>query len=248
MNCTKCGKPLEPDAKFCASCGAVVGLAAGAPSGGGGFPPKPASPPLSASDPRVTGLIARVKAIILSPSTEWPVIANEQTTASAIYMGYVAPLAAIGVICMFLGQVLIGTSMPLMGHVRVGIVSGIGTAIVMYLMAFVGVWILSFIVDFLAPNFGGQRDSLRALKVVAYSYTPGWVAGVLYLVPVLGVVVLIAMLYGLYLMYLGLPVLMRAPKEKAVGYTVVVVVCAIVVSIVIGALSMCVGGLGHGLM
>ena len=111
-------------------------------------------------------------------------------------------------------------------------------------MAFVGVWVLSFIVDVMAPQFGGQRDPLRALKVVAYSYTPAWVAGVLHLLPSLGVMVLLASLYGLYVMYLGLPVLMRCPKEKAVPYTAVVVVCAILVFFVLGALSMCVGGMG----
>ncbi len=248
MECVKCGKSLESDAKFCANCGTVVGLAPSAHDPGAGFTRKPpvAPPPPSPSpgDPRVAGLIARVTAIILRPASEWQVIAGETTTASAIYTGYVAPLAAIGVIALFLGQVLIGTSVPLLGTVRTGVVSGLSSAIVMYVMAFVGVWVLSFIVDFLAPQFGGQRDPLRALKVVAYSYTPAWVAGVLHLVPSLGVLALLASLYGLYLMYLGLPVLMRSPNEKAIPYTAVVVVCAILVFFVLGALSMCVGGMG----
>ena len=246
MECAKCGKPLEPDAKFCANCGAVVGLSPSHPPGTGFTrePPVAPPPPPPMGDPRVAGLIARAAGIILRPATEWPVIASEATTASTIYTGYVAPLAAIGVIALFLGQVLIGTSVPLLGTVRTGLLGGLGSAIVMYVMAFVGVWVLSFIVDFLAPQFGGQRDPLRALKVVAYSYTPAWVAGVLHLIPSLGVLVLLASLYGLYIMYLGLPVLMRSPKEKAVAYTAVVVVCAIVVFFVIGALSMCVGGMG----
>lgn len=247
MECAKCGKPLESDAKFCAHCGTVVGLSPSPHTPGTGFAPKPpATPPLppSAGDPRVTGLIARVTGIILRPANEWPIIAGEATTASTIYTGYVAPLAAIGVVALFLGQVLIGMSVPLLGTVRTGLLSGLTSAIVMYVMAFVGVWVLSFIVDFLAPQFGGQRDPLRALKVVAYSYTPAWVAGVLHLVPSLGALVLLASLYGLYVMYLGLPVLMRSPQDKAIPYTAVVVVCAILVFFVLGALSMCVGGMG----
>lgn len=243
MDCAKCGKPLESDAKFCANCGAVVGLSPSPPPGAG-FAPKLPGEPMPAGDPRVAGLLARATAIILRPASEWPVIASEATTATAIYTGYVAPLAAIGVIAMFLGQALIGTSVPLLGTVRTGVVAGLASAIVMYVMAFVGVWVLSFIVDALAPQFGGQRDPLRALKVVAYSYTPAWVAGVLHLVPSLGALVLLASLYGLYVMYLGLPVLMRSPKEKAIAYTAVVVVCAILVFFVLGALSMCVGGMG----
>ncbi|HEY4137633.1 MAG TPA: YIP1 family protein, partial [Casimicrobiaceae bacterium] len=97
--------------------------------------------------------------------------------------------------------------------------------------------------DALAPTFGGQRDSLRALKVTAYSYTPAWIAGVVNLVPVLGIIGLIVSLYGLYLLYLGLPVLMRCPREKALPYTVVIVLCAIVITAILATLTSCfIGG------
>ena len=105
--------------------------------------------------------------------------------------------------------------------------------------------LIAWLVDVLAPTFGGQRDPLRALKLTAYSYTAAWVAGILQIVPALGVLALLAGCYGLYLLYLGLPVLMRCPKEKSLGYTIVLILCAIVVSAVIGILSTCAAtGLG----
>ena len=114
-----------------------------------------------------------------------------------------------------------------------------------YLLSFVSVFVIAWLVDRLAPSFGGQRDGLRALKLTAYSYTPAWVAGILQLVPALGVLALLAGCYGLYLLYVGLPVLMRCPQEKSVGYTIVLVLCAIVMSVVIGLLSTCVvAGMG----
>ena len=114
-----------------------------------------------------------------------------------------------------------------------------------YLLSFVRLFVIAWLVDMLAPTFGGQRDPLRALKLTAYSYTPAWVAGILQLVPALGVLALLAGCYGLYLLYLGLPVLMRCPKEKSLGYAIVLVLCAIVVSVVIGMLSTCAAtGLG----
>jgi hypothetical protein len=106
-------------------------------------------------------------------------------------------------------------------------------------MALVGVFVLSLIIDALAPTFGGQKNSIQALKVAVYSYTPAWIAGVLQIVPLLGILGIFPALYGLYLLYLGLPQLMHSPQEKALPYTVVVVVCAIVLSVVITA----VGGL-----
>jgi hypothetical protein len=140
---------------------------------------------------------------------------------------------------------VIGYNVPLLGHMRTGIFAGLGAAVLGYLLSFVSVFVITWLVDVLAPTFGGQRDPLRALKLTAYSYTPAWVGGSLQLVPALSVLALLAGCYGLYLLYLGLPVLMRCPKEKSLGYTVVLILCAIVVSVVIGMLSTCAAtGLG----
>jgi Yip1 domain/zinc-ribbon domain len=238
MNCPKCGTTIAEGAAFCGNCGANLAAQA---SSSGAPNPQPTPPPTPTGNPAhsdvLSKLIARVKAILLSPTTEWPVIEREATTAADIYIGYVAPLAAIGVIASFIGLSLMG-----FGFFRVGIIAGFVHALVSYLLTFVVVFVVAWIVDALAPTFGGQRDSLRALKVTAYSYTPAWVAGILSIVPMLGVIVLIASLYGLYLLYLGLPVLMRCPKDKAVGYTIVIVLCALVLGAIIGALTSCLIG------
>jgi hypothetical protein len=110
--------------------------------------------------------------------------------------------------------VLIGTPLPLVGLVRAGIAEGIVASILTFALALVSVWLLARIIDALAPQFGGQRDSLRALKASAYSYTPAWLAGALHVVPAWGILALPAALYGLYLLYLGLPVLMRCPAQS----------------------------------
>jgi len=219
MFCAQCGQLVAAGMKFCPHCGSPVAVAA----------PAIAAPAVGESDTGAAAhsLVARVKAILLSPSTEWPLIAAEPSSAGAIYGRYVAPLAAIGVVAGFVGHTVIGFNVPLLGHMRTGIVTGIGAAVLAYLLSFVGVFVIAWLVDMLAPSFGGQRDSLRSLKLTAYSYTPAWVAGILQLVPALGVLALLAGCYGLYLIYVGLPVLMRCPKEKSIGYTIVLILCAI---------------------
>jgi len=182
-------------------------------------------------------MIERIKGICLKPQTEWEVIAEEDTPAAALYKGYVAPLAAIPAIAGFIGGSLIGRSLPLIGSYRVPIVSGLVMSVFMFVMALVGVFVLSLIINYLAPSFGAQKSSSQALKVAVYSYTPVWVAGALQILPALGLLGVLAGFYGLYLLYLGLPRLMKCPQEKAVGYTVVVVVCAIILSMVIGAVG-----------
>ena len=64
--------------------------------------------------------------------------------------------------------------------------------------------------------------------------TPGWIAGIFLLIPLLGILTFIIGLYGFYLLWVGLPPLMKSPEEKSVVYTAAIVICAIIISFVIG--------------
>ena len=190
------------------------------------------------------GLVERAKNICLSPKTEWPVIAGETTSTGSLMAGYVAPLAIIGPIAGFIGGSIIGHTMPFVGTWRTPIVAGIGIAVFTYAMAFVGVFILSLIINALAPSFGGEKNQQQALKVAVYAYTPAWLGGIFAMIPFMGLLGILAALYGLYLLYLGLPRLMKCPEDKSIGYTVVVVICAIVLSVIIAAIGGMFAGAG----
>jgi hypothetical protein len=189
-------------------------------------------------------LMDRAKAICLKPNTEWPVIEAETSSAQNLMVGYAVPLAAIGPIAGVVGGVVIGRTIPFIGTYHVPIVSALTLAIVSYVLSLVGIFVLSFIINALAPSFGGQKSSAQALKLAVYAYTPAWIAGVFTLLTALSWLPIIAGIYGLYLFYVGLPVLMKSPKEKSLGYTIVVIICAIVLSVVIAAVAGAVGGAG----
>src|SRR5439155_18721488 len=116
------------------------------------------------------------------------------------------------------------------------ILSGLIGAIVGYVLTFVTVFVVALIIDALAPTFGAQKGFPNALKLSVYSYTPFWLAGIFLLIPGLSFLTILG-LYGLYLLWLGLPPLMQAPRDKALPYAATVVVCAVVIAIVIGAIQ-----------
>lgn len=192
-------------------------------------------------------LVERAKNIVLQPAQEWPVIAGEPADTKSLFVGYAMPLAAIPSIAAWLGFSVIGVSAGILGTYRAPIVGGLGVAILSYVLGLISVFVLGFIIDALAPSFGGEKNNIQAMKCAVYAHTPAWLGGIFNLIPALGVLALLAALYGLYLLYLGLPVLMKAPREKAVGYTVVVVLCAIVLTIVVSAISGIVGFAGGGM-
>lgn len=188
------------------------------------------------------GIVDRVKNICLSPNTEWPVIAGEAATPGGLVTGYALPLMAIGAIAGFIGGSIIGYSV-FGSTFRTPIGAGIVGLCLMIVMGLIGLFLLAFLINALAPTFGGQQNFTQAMKVAVYSYTPAWVAGVLNVIPFLGMLAILGALYGLYLLYLGLPSLMKSPQDKSMGYTVVVVICAIVLSVVTTAV---VGIIGLG--
>jgi hypothetical protein len=181
-------------------------------------------------------LVDRVKRILLSPRTEWPVIEAEPTTPAQLYTSYIMPLAAIGPIAQIIGYSVFGISVPFMGTYRVPIGSAITSGVVNYVLALAATYVLALIVDGLAPSFNGQRSQIQALKLTAYSMTASWVAQIFYLVPALSILVILG-LYSLYLLYLGVPILMKAPRDRAVTYTVVVVLAGVVLFMLIGVIA-----------
>ena len=178
-------------------------------------------------------LIARVKGILLTPKTEWPVIAGEQTTVADLYKGYIIWLAAIPAVFSFLALVRFAPGFALQ------------QLVLLYVLTLALMYVMALITDALAPNFGGTRDRVQAMKAVAYASTASCVAGVAAIVPLLGTLISIAaFVYGIYLLYLGLPHTMKSPPERAGSYTAVVIIIMILVGAVMGGVIGAVTGYG----
>jgi hypothetical protein len=181
------------------------------------------------------GLLDRVNGILLTPRKEWAVIDTEAATVGSIYTGYVIPLALIPALAGFVAMSLIG-----FGFVGTRIRSPIGTGLIAALVHYVGslvaVYLLALIIDGLAPAFGGRRSQIQALKVSAYSYTAAWISAVFLVIPRVRVLGLLG-LYSFILLFLGLPILMKSPEDRSLGYTLVVAICALLVFLVTGTIA-----------
>ncbi len=178
-------------------------------------------------------IIDRARNILTSPKSEWPIAAAEPATVGGLYMGYIAIIAALPSIAGFIKSSLIGTSfLGVTVHAPIG--SGLVRMLLTYLLSLGIVYVMALIINALAPSFGGQQSMLQALKTVAYAWTASWLAGIGILLPWIGLLILIAGgIYGIYLLYLGLPHTMKCPADRAGGYAAVSVIIAIVLSWVV---------------
>lgn len=177
----------------------------------------------------------RIKNIVLTPRAEWLRIDAEPSTIGDIYKSHVIPLAAIGPVASLIGSLAFGHGAFGITY-RPTIIAALGTAVVSYVFALIGIYICALVIDALAPQFGATKNRVAAFKVAAYGATAAWLAGIFGILPAIGMLGILG-LYSLYLIYTGLPVLMKAPADKAVGYTAVVVAAMVGIGIVIGLIT-----------
>jgi len=185
-------------------------------------------------------IVGRVKGILLDPKAEWSKIAGEPGDAGFLFPNYVMILAAIPLVCTLIRTSLIGY-----GGFRLGIGTGLLHAIIVYVLSLVMVFVMAYVIDFLAGTFGGRSDLANAMRVASYSPTAAWVVGIFNLIPFLGVLAILG-LYSVYLLHTGLAALMKPAADKAVIYTIAVVVCLVVLWFVVFGIVF--GILGMGMM
>lgn len=175
-------------------------------------------------------MLQRIMNIALRPGEEWPLIAQEPMTTAGIYTKYIIPLSAIGPVCSTLSAAMWGQTLPFTG---IKVVPAMSTLlmlmIVTYILGLVSVAVTAMIVQKLAPTFKSQGEFVDGLKMITFSYAPYWLASVITLVPIIGMLSVLVALYGLYLFYVGLPLVMKTPEEQRLPYLGVVLVVSIIV-------------------
>jgi hypothetical protein len=179
----------------------------------------------------------RARRLLVEPRLEWSRIDGEPATIESLFKKWVVVLAAIPPVAGALGILLFGERAY--GIVtRPSIAEALVAAVTQYLLSVGGVFVLSLVIDSLAPSFGGSKSSIQSTKVAAYSMTAAWVAGITALIPqVAWLGVLAGAGYSIYLLSLGLPLLMKVAADKAAAYTVAVAVAGIVLWLVILAVA-----------
>jgi Yip1 domain len=259
MKCTQCGDIASDSARFCARCGSTlspaVSTSAGVATPGAlameGVPLNATRDPGAANPAPASGgpappLLERMKNILVSPRSEWTRIAGESSSVGELYVRYALPLL-IGVALISLVHLsVIGTTTLFGGTMRLPLTLGLTSALVTVIGGAIGLAFVSVIINMLAPSFGARRELRQAFKVAVYTATPSAVASVFSLLPGLGALLgLVAMVYGIYVLYLGLVPVMQAPKDRAFGYTVTILIVTFVISIVFGVVLATLGATGR---
>lgn len=176
-------------------------------------------------------LVERIKNILLKPTAEWEIIKKEDHMISDLFTQYALKLAAIPALAGLIGFTLFGHT-----FYDLSFGANLKWAISMYVMSIIGVYILAYIIDVLAPTFDLKKHLPTSMKIVVFSCTALWVGGIFYLIPALSKFVAIPSIYSLVLLYKGLQIVKEVPQNKMVGYFVAVIIASLIVYGITGAI------------
>lgn len=189
-------------------------------------PPPPPSPPSQRASFKISSAFSDAVALVKNPAGFMNANRDNDASIRSVLVNYVAVLAAVP----FIGT-LIGDSW----YFR-NIGFAFGAAVLTYILDIVAVFVVGYIVWKLAPNFATSTTQVRATRLVAYAFTPAFLIAILDIIPYISAITFLGLVYGLYILYLGMPILMNTPKDRVLTYVIVSVVATIVVYAIIGAI------------
>jgi hypothetical protein len=170
--------------------------------------------------------------IIARPRDEWPIIARERDDVPALYVKYIGPLAIIPAASVLIGLLRVGGRF--LGVV--GMTTAVMAALVGYALSLASPLIAALLIERLAPSFKARGTTAQTLKLVAYSWTPVWMASVFYVSVTLAPLVMLGILWAIYLYFVGLPIVLETPHEQVVPFALVSGLAVVVATIVLRAL------------
>jgi hypothetical protein len=151
---------------------------------------------------------------------------DQTVSVNSLMFNYVAILALIPLVGRLIADFAYESS-----HGRIAY--AIGGSIIAYILDLIAVFVIGYVIWKLAPSFKTSATQEKATMLSAFVYTPVFLIGILSIVPILGYLAVLGLLYGLYILYRGLPIILNTPADKTVMYVIAVLVVSIIILAII---------------
>lgn len=155
--------------------------------------------------------------MVYHPKQEWDSIREEQYSISYLYTHHLCWLAAIPALSMFIGTTQMGWSISGGDYVKLSVESALPIAIAFYFALLVGVGAMAYSVYWMEKTYGSDASLDRCMVLTTFTATPLFMSGLAALLPILWFDVFVGMgavAYTVYLLYVGVPIVMRIPEER----------------------------------
>lgn len=162
-------------------------------------------------------MIHHVWGLLAHPGSEWRHIRGERESATQMYASHVLALAAVPVICAFVGTTLVGWHFGDDAVVPLSIASALQLAVIFYLLILGAIALMGYVIHRMAQRYPSAPDLNRCIVFAGYVATPMLLSGVVALYPLIWLCLLagiIGLCYSGYLLYLGIPGFLGIDRQE----------------------------------
>ncbi len=194
-------------------------------------------------------VLNQVWGLFSEPQKEWEAIRDEPCTVTMCYLRHVLILAAIPAVSAYIGAVQVGWIVGSQETVRLTWTSALPIAVLFYLAMLAAVYVVGRLVYWMSQTYGAHTTLAQSVVLVAYTGTPLFLVGVVALYPMPWVnmlFVIVALMYTVYLLYTGVPVVMKITREQGFLFASAVLTVGMVTLVGMLAVTVILWGSGVG--
>lgn len=181
-------------------------------------------------------MIGNALGLLFKPKTQWQAIADKDSFTLFPSVLYTVILAVIPAVAWLYGVTKIGWAVGDGDRVRMTWDSATVIIILFYLAMVVSVCAIGFMIHWMSKTYGTDSSTAKGIAIAGFAATPLFIAGAVGFLPVFWLALLIgvsAVSYAVYLLYLGIPIVMKIPEERGFLFSSAVIAICLVILIVI---------------
>ncbi|PKH21010.1 YIP1 family protein [Enterobacterales bacterium CwR94] len=185
--------------------------------------------------------------LLSHPDREMREIKQENESVSHHYTHHVLLMAAIPVICAFIGTTQLGWNLGAGHAIPLSLMTGLALAVVFYLVILGGVAVMGRVIHWMARNYPNQPSVERCTVFAGYIATPLFLSGLVALYPLVWLCLLVgtlALLYTGYLLYVGIPMFLNIDREESLRFSGSTLAIGVLVFEVLLAITVVLWGYG----
>ncbi|HEA53479.1 hypothetical protein LCGC14_0894190 [marine sediment metagenome] len=193
--------------------------------------------------------LAHTFGLLTNPDRQWEAIRKDSESVTRLYTGHVLFLALIPALAGFFGTSQVGWQIGDGQVTRLSVSSALSLSILFYAAMLAGIFVLGKFIDFFAATYGAGDQSPRGITMAAYTATPIFLIGVIAVYPNIWVNMmagLVAITYAVYLLYEGLPILMKIPEDRGFMFATAVLTVGLIMFVALLAISVVIWSMGIG--
>lgn len=193
-------------------------------------------------------MIGKAIGIIFRPQHTWQTVADLTDSQLRPYVLYPAILAILPAYAWYYGTSQVGWTVTGKEPVKFTADSAMLIAILFYLAQVAAIWVVGYFVHWMSETYGAQSSTTRGLALAGLCATPILLSGIFGFFPIFWldfIVGLTTVSYGVYLLYLGIPIVMQIPEERGFLFASAVVAVGLVMAVVIMGATVILWDLGY---